>query len=109
MELLTVARSREPGLVTLAHDRSSRRVAFWSSHVTSFLDRMPIVLERDVFATWLDPNVRDVKSIMKAANANGLSMFPVSTDVNSVRNDRPELIERRAEPVVEAPRQQVLF
>jgi hypothetical protein len=72
-------------------------------------ERMPVILEREQFPVWLDHNVRDVKSILRAANANGLSMFPVSRDVNKVANDGPALIERTAEPTDEAPRQRSLF
>jgi putative SOS response-associated peptidase YedK len=72
-------------------------------------ERMPVILERAMFATWIDPAVRDVKDVMRAAHGRGLSMFPVSTQVNSVRNDRPELIVRQAEPVVHGPRQMGLF
>jgi putative SOS response-associated peptidase YedK len=50
-----------------------------------------------------------VNDIMRAANANGLSMFPISPDVNSVKNDRPDLIRRVPESVVEKPRQTSLF
>jgi putative SOS response-associated peptidase YedK len=71
--------------------------------------RMPVILEREQFPVWLDHNVRDVKSILHAANANGLSMFPVSRDVNKVANDRPALIERAPEPTAEVPRQGSLF
>jgi putative SOS response-associated peptidase YedK len=72
-------------------------------------DRMPIVLEAGVHVRWLDRSTTDASDIMKAANANGLSMFPVSPDVNSVKNDRPDLIKRVPEPVVETPRQTSLF
>jgi len=77
--------------------------------VKTLHDRMPIVLEREQFPIWLDHNVRDVKSILHGANANGLTMFPVSPDVNKVANDRPSLIKRAPEPAVEEPRQRSLF
>ncbi len=72
-------------------------------------ERMPIVLEADVYGRWLDRTTTDVNDILRAANANGLSMFPVSPDVNSVKNDRPDLIKRVPEPVAEKPRQTSLF
>ena len=46
--------------------------------------------------------------ILEAANANGLTCYPVSTRVNSVKNDDPMLIERVPEPVVELPKGKTL-
>ncbi|MFM8267046.1 MAG: SOS response-associated peptidase [Ilumatobacteraceae bacterium] len=58
-------------------------------------DRMPAVLERDDWQLWLDPEVgdpADVLPLLIPAAEGILEMRAVSADVNSVRNDRPDLI-----------------
>ncbi|MBV9379662.1 MAG: SOS response-associated peptidase [Streptosporangiaceae bacterium] len=62
-------------------------------------DRMPMVIARDRWADWLDPANND-KELLQATplpaaspQAGGLTSHPVSTAVNSVRNNGPELIE----------------
>ena len=57
------------------------------------------MLPVDTFAPWIDPSVKDVRSILGAANADGLVCCPVSRDVNNVRNDNARIVERAAEPV----------
>jgi len=59
-------------------------------------DRMPMIIEPDRWADWLDPgngDVADLQSLLNPATATGLRTFPVSTEVNSVRNNGPRLIE----------------
>jgi putative SOS response-associated peptidase YedK len=58
-------------------------------------DRMPMVIAPQSWADWLDPanrEVADLQSLLAPAAAGGLTSYPVSTDVNSVRNNGPELI-----------------
>jgi len=60
-------------------------------------DRMPMVISRDHWADWLDPGNTEpgqLQATMQPAIAGGLSSYPVSTAVNSVRNNGPELIAR---------------
>lgn len=63
-------------------------------------DRMPVVLEPEEFAGWLDPETpADVLAAMLDPAADGvLAGYPVSPRVNSVKNDDATLIE----PVTEA-------
>jgi putative SOS response-associated peptidase YedK len=61
--------------------------------VAALHDRMPFVLPRDAFDAWIDPSVKDVRSMLARAGADGLTCYPVSRAVNSVRNDDPKLIE----------------
>jgi putative SOS response-associated peptidase YedK len=64
-------------------------------------DRMPMVIEEASWADWLDPantDVADVRALLTPAAVSGLTSYPVSLAVNSVRNNGPELIER-ADPV----------
>jgi putative SOS response-associated peptidase YedK len=60
-------------------------------------DRMPMVIEPDRWADWLDPTASDpadLQALLAPAAASGLVSYPVSTAVNSVRNNGPELIKR---------------
>ncbi|WP_031160775.1 SOS response-associated peptidase [Streptosporangium roseum] len=56
-------------------------------------DRMPMLIERDRWSEWLDPGVPDAQGFLVPAGSTGLKVYPVSTAVNSVRNNGPELIE----------------
>ena len=59
-------------------------------------DRTPLLLERDRWAQWLDPTIDDVdllRGLLIPATPGQLEAYPVSTDVNSVRNNGPHLIE----------------
>jgi len=60
-------------------------------------DRMPMVIEPDRWADWLDPDAgdpADLAALLAPAASSGLISYPVSTMVNSVRNNGPELISR---------------
>ncbi len=59
-------------------------------------DRMPVVLERSGWDAWLDPSVNDpqqVCGLLAARPAGRFVAVPVSTAVNSVRNNGPELVQ----------------
>jgi putative SOS response-associated peptidase YedK len=59
-------------------------------------DRMPMVIDPATWADWLDPanrEVSDLRSLLLPAAVGGLTTYPVSTAVNSVRNNGPSLIE----------------
>ncbi|GIH80575.1 DUF159 family protein [Planobispora longispora] len=68
-------------------------------------DRMPMLIERDRWADWLDPGVADAQEFLIPAGSTGLTVYPVSTAVNSVRNNGPELIA----PLAEAGEGKALF
>ncbi len=60
-------------------------------------DRMPMVIQPDRWADWLDPasgDPADLMPLLVPAAAEGLISYPVSTAVNSVRNNGAQLIER---------------
>ena len=62
-------------------------------------DRMPLMVERDRWASWLDPSVDDpdtLKQLLVPAAPGRLEAYPVSTAVNSVRNNGPELLDALA-------------
>ena len=54
-------------------------------------DRMPLILPAAFRAGWLDPNAR-YKELLEP-DADTLRLFPVSTLVNSAKNDDPRLVE----------------
>lgn len=59
-------------------------------------DRMPLLVEPDRYAAWLDPTVSDRDSLLGLlvpAAPGRLEAYPVSTEVNSVRNNGPQLVE----------------
>lgn len=60
-------------------------------------DRMPLVLARSAWARWLDPGVAapdELLSTWDEAAGEHLELRPVSTQVNFVQHDGPELIHR---------------
>jgi putative SOS response-associated peptidase YedK len=59
-------------------------------------DRMPVVLDRAKWDAWLDPSNEDTEGLRRwlvPAPAALFEVWPVSTRVNSVANDGPELLE----------------
>ena len=59
-------------------------------------DRMPLMLDRDRYAAWLDPHrssKQDLLDLLEPAAPGRLEAFPVSTMVSNVRNNGPELVE----------------
>lgn len=57
--------------------------------------RSPVIMEPDLFEAWLDVKNVDSKeahSLLKPVPEDFFDVIPVSTKVNSVRNDGPELI-----------------
>jgi len=59
-------------------------------------DRMPMVIEPDRWADWLDPTASSAETLhglMTPAASVHLTTYPVSTEVNSVRHNGPGLIE----------------
>jgi len=62
-------------------------------------DRMPLMVPRERWDAWLAPagsspeEAEQIKSLLVPAAPGRLEAFPVSTAVNSVRNNGPELVE----------------
>jgi putative SOS response-associated peptidase YedK len=77
-------------------------------------DRMPLLVERKRYAEWLDPAQDDpdeLASLLVPAAPGRLSAYPVSTEVNNVRNNGPQLVEpvpAEGEPA-DAPADDQLF
>ncbi|MGH3973852.1 MAG: SOS response-associated peptidase, partial [Pseudonocardiaceae bacterium] len=60
-------------------------------------DRMPLILPPAAWASWLDPDSDDPSQLLVPPSeqlVDALELRPVSTAVNSVRRNGPELIER---------------
>jgi putative SOS response-associated peptidase YedK len=58
-------------------------------------DRMPLFLEPDAYDAWLDPAPHatdELLGLLVPAAPGRLATWPVSTEVNNVRNNGPELI-----------------
>jgi putative SOS response-associated peptidase YedK len=59
-------------------------------------DRMPMVIEPAAWPEWLDPDNTEaagLQDLLVPAVSGGLTSHPVSTAVNNVRNNGPELID----------------
>ncbi len=64
--------------------------------LTAIHDRMPLILPADSWADWLDPDSRDPGSLLappSAAMIDAFELRPISTAVNDVRHNGPELLE----------------
>ncbi len=59
-------------------------------------DRMPVLVPRSRWSEWLDPTNATstiLSTLFDMSGDGSLVMHPVSTEVNSVRNNRADLIE----------------
>jgi len=59
-------------------------------------NRMPVIIERFDFDAWLDPDQHDpevLSTFLSPAPAGTLLKYPISREVNSPRNDGPQIIE----------------
>ncbi|MCA9530805.1 MAG: SOS response-associated peptidase [Myxococcales bacterium] len=66
-----------------------------SGGVRDLHDRMPVVVPRARYAEWLDPSERDLRRLARMLDetpADAFELRPVSTLVNSPRNDGPECV-----------------
>lgn len=65
--------------------------------LTEIHHRMPLMLPARAWQRWLDPDLADVAELIEAPDPGlieQLELRPVSTAVNNVRNNGPELLER---------------
>jgi putative SOS response-associated peptidase YedK len=56
-------------------------------------DRMPLMVERDRWADWLDPRVSGRLDLLVPAAPGSLEAYPVSPAVGNVKNNGPGLVE----------------
>ncbi len=70
-------------------------------------DRMPMVVPREAWSAWLDPHrtePAEALALLGVTQPDVLEAYPVSTAVNSVRNNDPSLLEPlAAEPEPDDP------
>jgi putative SOS response-associated peptidase YedK len=62
-------------------------------------DRMPVVIAPEDQEAWLDPKNQHTDALaelLKPYPADEMSAYPVSSKVNDVKHDGPELIERQS-------------
>ncbi len=60
-------------------------------------DRMPLLMPREQWSHWLDPDIEDVSDLLHPPSldvVDQLELRPVSDKVNNVRNNGPELLDR---------------
>jgi putative SOS response-associated peptidase YedK len=57
--------------------------------------RMPVIVPAERHATWLDPDARgdDLKALLQPYPAEAMTAYRISTAVNKVANDTPEVIQ----------------
>jgi putative SOS response-associated peptidase YedK len=58
-------------------------------------DRMPLLVQPDRWSDWLDPSPHETAQLLDAlvpAAPGRLEAYPVSTEVNNVRNNGPQLV-----------------
>lgn len=71
-------------------------------------NRMPVILAKDTWITWLDPksDYRTLNKLYAPYPSNEMQMHTVSNEVNSVKNNSKECIK---EVSIKVPRQGSLF
>lgn len=70
-----------------------------SPQIAHLHNRMPVILTAGFYQNWLDPGLQDfgeLQEILRAGKVQEFAFHPVSRDVNSVRNNGPELIREVA-------------
>lgn len=62
-----------------------------------FHDRMPVILERENYDRWLDPELQKpetLTSLLQPYQSEAMTFYPVSTKVNNAKVDRADCIEQ---------------
>ena len=72
-----------------------------NSHLADIHDRMPVILPSGAYASWLNPAMRDSRTVLGwlVAYAGEMRRYPVSTRINHVENDDEEC----AKPIESEP------
>ena len=67
-----------------------------SEYVMPIHNRMPVILKPGAFASWLDRENQDIKSLQDIIQSQVITILksvPVSSQVNSVKINRPDNIK----------------
>jgi putative SOS response-associated peptidase YedK len=65
--------------------------------MTSIHDRMPVILKPEDEKDWLNPSINDpayLQQYLKSFDSEQMEAFEVSNDVNSTKNNSPNLIQQ---------------
>jgi putative SOS response-associated peptidase YedK len=65
--------------------------------LTDIHDRMPLIMPKESWDTWLNPDVDDVTELLSSPPmelVEALELRPISDSVNNVRNNGPDLLAR---------------
>lgn len=62
--------------------------------IATIHDRMPVILPRAAYDRWLSPIEPDPRDLLAPYPAEQMRMWPISTRVNSPRNDDPSILDR---------------
>jgi putative SOS response-associated peptidase YedK len=65
-----------------------------NEQIATLHDRMPVVLEPENWKKWLEADPKDVQKLLVPSENGILDMYPVSTLVNSPRNQDENCIEK---------------
>jgi putative SOS response-associated peptidase YedK len=92
------------GLYDVAKDAQGKDLATFTIITTApnrvmakIHDRMPVILDPDEEAGWLDPGITDQKALVPMLDSyagSAMELYPVSTLVNRPQNDFKSLIKR---------------
>lgn len=64
-------------------------------------DRMPVIVPRDAYDVWLQPEgvpLRELEELLRPYPASEMAMTPISRRINNPRNDDPQCLRPVAEP-----------
>ncbi len=66
-----------------------------AEHIAHIHDRMPAILDTESYQAWISPatDTRDVLALLDRNLGSQLQYYPVSTIVNSHKNDVPECVQ----------------
>jgi putative SOS response-associated peptidase YedK len=56
-------------------------------------DRMPVIIPREAYDRWLSPIEPDPRDLLVPYPADPMTMWPISTRVNSPKNDDPSILD----------------
>lgn len=67
-----------------------------SEMMATLHDRMPVIVPPDDYERWLGGTADDAAELLQPFTADALTAYPVSTIVNSSRNESPECVKPMA-------------
>jgi putative SOS response-associated peptidase YedK len=64
-----------------------------NSLVESIHDRMPVIIDPDDYALWLDATTQDLSALLLPFPSDRMIRYRVSEKINNARNEDPKLVE----------------